>query len=128
MIRESIDQSDIKGCWCAHDVNLRQYIQADLGEVKTITGIATQGYIAHDNWVASYRLGYSENENALEWYRESDDERVSFFLHSYTSVVGISIAAMAKATVLIIVPSHYSNFFFNLSKFIFKASLFFSFF
>ena len=79
LVRESIDQSDIKGCWCARDVNLRQYLEADLGEKKTITGIATQGYVAHDNWVVSYRLGYSDDLNALEWYRESDDERVSFY-------------------------------------------------
>lgn len=38
LVRESIDQSDIRGCWCARDVNLRQYIEADLGEVKTVTG------------------------------------------------------------------------------------------
>ena len=76
LVRESIDQSDIKGCWCAKDVNLRQYIEADLGQKKTITGVATQGYVAHDNWVASYRLGYSDESNALEWYRENDDERV----------------------------------------------------
>lgn len=76
LVRESIDQSDVIGCWCARDVNLRQYIEADLGEVKTITGIATQGYVSHDNWVVSYRLGYSDDANALEWYRENDDERV----------------------------------------------------
>lgn len=79
LVRESIDQSDIKGCWCARDVNLRQYIEADLGEVKTITGIATQGYVSHDNWVVSYRLGYSDDSNALEWYRENDDERVKLY-------------------------------------------------
>ena len=38
LVRESIDQADIRGCWCAKDVNLRQYIEADLGEVKTVTG------------------------------------------------------------------------------------------
>jgi len=38
LLRESIEQGDIRGCWCARDVNLRQYIEADLGEVKTVTG------------------------------------------------------------------------------------------
>ena len=38
LLRESIDQGDVRGCWCARDVNLRQYIEADLGEVKTVTG------------------------------------------------------------------------------------------
>ena len=80
LIRESMDAADIRGCWCAHNVNLRQYIQADLGEVKTITGVATQGYVSHDNWVASYRLGYSDDSGPLEWYRENDDERVRFKL------------------------------------------------
>ena len=43
-------------------------------------GIATQGYISHDNWVVSYRLGLSDDTNALEWYREDDDERVSLLV------------------------------------------------
>lgn len=79
LVRESVEPAEVKGCWCAHDVNLRQYIEADLGEMKTITGVATQGYVSHDNWVSTYRLGYSDTTNALEWYRENDDERVRLF-------------------------------------------------
>lgn len=41
-------------------------------------GIATQGYVSHDNWVVSYRLGLSDDTDALEWYREDDDEKVTF--------------------------------------------------
>ena len=81
LVRESIDQSDVRGCWCAKDVNLRQFIEADLGEVKTITGIATQGYVSHDNWVASFRFGFSDDSSPLDWYRENDDEKVRDGLH-----------------------------------------------
>lgn len=71
-----MDAADIRGCWCAHDISLRQHIEADLGETKTIVGVATQGYVSHDNWVASYRLGYRDEGGPQRWYQEDHDEKV----------------------------------------------------
>ena len=77
LVRDSMDASDIRGCWCARDIQLRQHLEADLGEPKTIVGIATQGYVSHDNWVASYRLGYKDENGPQRWYQEDHDEKVS---------------------------------------------------
>ena len=71
-----MDAADVRGCWCARDISLRQHIEADLGETKTIVGVATQGYVSHDNWVASYRLGYRDEAGSQRWYQESHDEKV----------------------------------------------------
>ena len=82
-----MDAADIRGCWCAHDISLRQHIEADLGETKTIVGVATQGYVSHDNWVASYRLGYRDENGPQRWYQEDHDEKVlcpSLFLKKDT--------------------------------------------
>lgn len=44
--------------WCASS-KADQYLQIDIGAVKMITKVATQGMKDRDNWVTHYRLGYS---------------------------------------------------------------------
>ncbi|CAH3036503.1 unnamed protein product, partial [Porites lobata] len=46
--------------WCSFSVSLPQYLQADFGQIVTVTGVATQGDALRNNWVKSYsiRFGY----------------------------------------------------------------------
>ena len=80
LVRDSMEAADVRGCWCARDISLRQHIEADLGETKTIVGVATQGYVSHDNWVASYRLGYRDENGPQRWYQEDHDEKVLYLV------------------------------------------------
>ena len=45
--------------WCSSSVSrLPQYLQADFGQIVTVTGVATQGDARRDNWVTSYLIHY----------------------------------------------------------------------
>ncbi|XP_020914078.2 discoidin, CUB and LCCL domain-containing protein 1 [Exaiptasia diaphana] len=44
--------------WCSSSSSNISYIQVDLGRVKTVTGIATQGNPSRDIWVKSFILRY----------------------------------------------------------------------
>ena len=44
--------------WCSSSVSLPQYLQADLGQIVTVTGVATQGDNKRDNRVTSYLIRY----------------------------------------------------------------------
>jgi RHS repeat-associated protein len=45
--------------WSAGTNNANQYLQIDLGVVKSVDGIATQGRFNTDQWVTSYKVAYS---------------------------------------------------------------------
>ncbi|KXJ24491.1 Coagulation factor VIII [Exaiptasia diaphana] len=50
------------GAWCASRSSIGQYLLIDLGKLKQVTGIATQGKIGiftADAWVESYTVRYS---------------------------------------------------------------------
>ena len=44
--------------WCSSSVSLPQYLQADFGQIITVTGVATQGDPQRNNWVTSYLIRY----------------------------------------------------------------------
>ena len=44
--------------WCSSSVSLPQYLQADFGQIVTVTGVATQGDKKRDNRVTSYLIRY----------------------------------------------------------------------
>ena len=44
--------------WCSLSASLRQYLQADFGQIVTVTGVATQGDNKRDNRVTSYLIRY----------------------------------------------------------------------
>lgn len=49
------------GAWCAIENNVNQWISVDLGSIKTITGVATQGRSDCDQWVTKYVISYSDD-------------------------------------------------------------------
>ena len=44
--------------WCSSSASLPQYLQADFGQIVTVTGVATQGDKKRDNRVTSYLIRY----------------------------------------------------------------------
>ena len=44
--------------WCSSSAFLPQYLQADFGQIVTVTGVATQGDAQRDNWVTNYLIRY----------------------------------------------------------------------
>ena len=44
--------------WCSLSASLPQYLQADFGQIVTVTGVATQGDNRGDNRVTSYLIRY----------------------------------------------------------------------
>ncbi|CAH1775690.1 unnamed protein product [Owenia fusiformis] len=48
-------------CWAAGINDENQWIQADLGEVKRVYGVVTQGRANSDQWVKSYMISHSLN-------------------------------------------------------------------
>ncbi|XP_033105774.1 uncharacterized protein LOC117108037 [Anneissia japonica] len=49
------------GSWSAQTNNLDQWIQANLGAVKTVTGVITQGRSGLDQWVTAFEVLYSND-------------------------------------------------------------------
>ncbi|XP_033104771.1 lactadherin-like [Anneissia japonica] len=47
------------GGWAAATNNLNQWIQADLGAIKGVIGVITQGRSEDVQWVTSYKVNYS---------------------------------------------------------------------
>ena len=69
------------GAWCAYvkggskpERNYDQYIQIDLLNMKTITGIATQGreYSGGTQYVKNYKISYSKDSRNWIFYKEKD--------------------------------------------------------
>ena len=52
------------------------WIQVDFGEIKSVTGVATQGRPSHPQWTTSSKFSYSDNSQNWEVYKESDSEKV----------------------------------------------------
>ena len=54
-----------------------EFVQADLGALKRIEAIATQGHPAHARWVTSYKFAHSVDDVTYDYVMNADDgERV----------------------------------------------------
>ena len=73
------------GAWSAKHIDQNQWLQVDLGSIKNITHLATQGRNAHSQWVTSYKLEYSNNGTSFHCYQEHGTDKVCEF--SYTCFV-----------------------------------------
>lgn len=69
-----------EGAWCSLHANAHQYLQVDLGAVKVIVQVATQGKdrSGNPNWVTSYKLSTFLNGGGFEYLmNEYGSEKVS---------------------------------------------------
>ena len=64
--------------WCATKDDKNPYMEIDLKETKSLTGVATQGLSIFDNWVTSFLFCYSENRGAWNCYKERGYDKVCF--------------------------------------------------
>ncbi|XP_078666819.1 lactadherin-like [Branchiostoma floridae x Branchiostoma belcheri] len=65
------------GAWAARTNTIGEWLQVDLGEMKTVTGTISQGRSSQDQWVTSYKLQYSVDGVSWTTYASSDgSERV----------------------------------------------------
>lgn len=66
----------LEGAWSAKHNDQNQWLQVDLGSIKNITHLATQGRNAHDQWVKSYKVEYSNNSTSFRCYQEYGTDKV----------------------------------------------------
>ena len=70
------------GCaWTKRDADTSPWIQADLGDITRVTGVATQGRCNHPQWVLTYTVSYSSDGQNWEFYKESSTEKVCIAFH-----------------------------------------------
>lgn len=55
--------------WCAGLRKVGEYLQVDLGSLKSITKVATQGRHASRQWVTEYTLAYSNDRKTWVDYK-----------------------------------------------------------
>lgn len=68
--------------WCTKETFM-EFLQVDLGDIHTVTYIATQGSPKKDAWVTSYFIEYSTDGRQWFQYKEADGNRRvrEFFFH-----------------------------------------------
>lgn len=57
------------GGWCTDADDKNQYLQVDMGQVRSVSGVATQGYMM-GMYVTQYKLNYSTDGVTWQSYRE----------------------------------------------------------
>ena len=65
--------------WCSLTTSSMEYLQIDLGNVKTVTGVATQGDPSSKNWVKTYALSYSYGGDRWTQYEGLSHQQVRYF-------------------------------------------------
>ncbi|XP_022805106.1 coagulation factor V-like [Stylophora pistillata] len=70
-----------RGAWSSRVLDLKQWLQVDLGSYTTVTGVATQGRNGYrpGQWVTKYRLQYSNDGVNFHFYKEKDDNSFKLF-------------------------------------------------
>ena len=72
------------GCaWTKHDLDDSPWIQADLGDIIRVTGVATQGRCNSRQWVVTYTVSYSSDGQEWKFYEESATEKVCIAFHIF---------------------------------------------
>ncbi|XP_068693880.1 uncharacterized protein [Montipora foliosa] len=64
------------GAWCAKHKDSNQWLQVDLGKIKFVTAVATQGRDKYFEHVKSYELAFSKDGQRWNHYKENGRRRV----------------------------------------------------
>ena len=73
--------------WSSDVDNERQWIQIDLCKKNVLSGIATQGCKAADEWVTEYSVSYSNDGVLYETYQINDIEEVITYLATMNKIL-----------------------------------------
>lgn len=67
------------GGWSARTNDVNQWIQVDLGAVRSVSGIVLQGRADYNQWVTKYKIQYSKDGINWQYIKDEnqDDEMVS---------------------------------------------------
>ena len=69
-----------QGGWSAKANNQNQWLQVDLGKVRKVTHLATQGRNGNSQWVKSYKVEFSNNGSTFQFYKEQGADKVCWIL------------------------------------------------
>ena len=75
------------GAWVTRVLDLKQWLQVDLGSYTIVTGVATQGRNEPRlrQWVTKYRLQYSTDGVNFHFYIEKGDNSLKVFSSFFLS-------------------------------------------
>lgn len=65
-----------QGGWSAKTNNQNQWLQADLGKVRKVTHLATQGRNGNSQWVKSYKVEFSNDGSTFQFYKEQGADKI----------------------------------------------------
>ncbi len=60
-----------RGGWAAQINDFNQWLQVELGSLKRVTRVASQGRNGKDQWVTRYRLQYGDDGESFQFYKEA---------------------------------------------------------
>ena len=69
-----------QGGWSAKANNQNQWLQADLGKVRKVTHLATQGRNGNSQWVKSYKVEFGNDGSTFQFYKEQGADKVCWIL------------------------------------------------
>ena len=88
------------------------WLQVDLGQLTTVTGIATQGTCYSGEWAKSYSVSYSNEPSSWTPYKESGNvkvsQRINLVWGNYTDSE-INIKARSHLHFLLRFPMRFSS-------------------
>ena len=73
-----------RGAWSAGVNDLNQWIQADLGGLKRVSGVVIQGREDHPQWVKKFLVQYSENGVIWMNVEDGNGQRVRIFVYRHS--------------------------------------------
>ena len=84
------------GAWVSDAIDVNPWLQVDLGAPYTnVTRVATQGRnsLNFPMWVTKYKLQYSDNGTAFQFYREpgqdTDKVKMAYFTEKFRFLISI---------------------------------------
>ena len=84
-------QSGTSGAWSARYNDANQWIQADIGDVKSVTGVMIQGRSNSDQWVTTFYVQNSLDGDTWNHVQEGYQVKVSLkFIFFSKASIGIT--------------------------------------
>ena len=72
-----LNETRLNGGWCPRSTTDRtDYLQVDMGVVRSVCAVATQGELKRDEWTTNYTLQLSTNNITWNTYKETNIEKV----------------------------------------------------
>ena len=69
------------GSWAARYNDVNQWLQVDFMKKVKLGKVGTQGRMDYNQWVTSYSLSYSMDQNHFQVYKHCGEVKVSFLNH-----------------------------------------------